>query len=105
MESHSRLVTSLSSHAKLKLGNGERIRFWEDVWGGNESFKIKYPNLFRLSLLHNKHVSNFLIKNINQEPSWNFHFRRSMSERELEELSNLRSPLERVRVCGAMKDK
>ena len=71
-------------YAKLKLGNGERIRFWEDAWGDRVSFKLKYPNLFRLSLLHNnKPVSAFLVNTINSESSWNLHFRRSVSDREL----------------------
>ena len=92
-------------HAKLKLGNGERIRFWKDAWRESVSFKVKYPKLFRLSVLHNKPISDFLVNNINPEPSWNLHFRKSVSEKELEELSNLLSTLERVKVCGAIEDK
>ena len=99
------LLAVFLDHAKLKLGNGDRIRFWEDAWGESVPFKTKYPNLFRLSLLHNKPVSRFLCSNSNQEPSWNLHFRRPVSERELEEVSNLLSSLGRVRVCGALEDK
>ena len=90
-------------NAKLKLGNGER--FWEDAWVDREPFKDKYPNLFRLSLLHNKPISAFLVNAINPESSWNFHFRISVSDRELEELADLLSTLERASVCGALQDK
>ena len=91
-------------HAKLKLGNGYRIRFWEDAWGETESFKVKYPNLFRLSFLQNKPVSDFYTTIANSVPSWNLHFRRRVSERELLEIAGLLSDLERVRMCAALED-
>ena len=91
-------------HAKLKLGNGERIRFWEDAWGENEPFKVKYPNIFRLSLLHKKPASDFLTNPSNPEPSWNLHLRKGVSEREMVELADLVSTLERIRVCGVLED-
>ena len=40
------LMPIFPEHAKLKLGNGERIRFWEDAWVEREQFKAKFPNLF-----------------------------------------------------------
>ena len=73
--------------------------------GKRESLKAKYPNLFRLSLLHNKPISDFFVNTINPESSWNLHLRRSVSERELVELADLLSTLERVRVYGAIQDK
>ncbi|KAJ0455678.1 putative reverse transcriptase zinc-binding domain-containing protein [Helianthus annuus] len=33
---------------KGKLGNGTSIRFWIDVWCGDEAFKDKFPNLFKI---------------------------------------------------------
>ena len=91
-------------HAKLKLGNGRRIRFWEDAWEGNEPFKVKYPNIFKLSLLHKKLVSDFLVNPNHPEPSWIFHLRRGVSDGEVGELADLVSTLERVRVCGVLED-
>ena len=99
------LLSVFLNHAKLKLGNGERIRFWEDAWGEREPFKDKYPNHFRLSLLHNRPVIDFLDNPINLEPSWNLHLRRSVSEREVAELAGLLSTLERVRACGVLDNK
>ena len=99
------LLLVFLNHAKLKLGNGERIRFWEDAWGERDSFTDKYPNLFRLPLSHNRPVPNFLDNPFNIEPSWNLHLRRRVSEREMEELAGLLSTLERVRVCRVSVDK
>ena len=99
------LLPVFLDHAKLKLGNRKRIRFQEDAWGESESFKVKYPNLFRLSFLHNKPVSAFFSNTTNPVPSWNLHFRRRVSERELPEVACLLSILERVRVCAALENK
>ena len=99
------LMLVFLEHAKLKLGNGERIRFWEDAWVERKQLKAKFLNLFRLSILHNKLVSNFLHNSFNSEPSWNLHLRRNVSEREVVELAELLSTLERVRVCGLPEDK
>ena len=99
------LMPIFLEHAKLKLGNGERIRFWEDDWVERKQLKAKFTNLFRLSTLHNKPVSDFLDNPFNSEPSWNLHLRRNVSEREVVELTELLSTLERVRVCGVSEDK
>jgi len=34
---------------RWKLGNGRRIRFWEDKWVGNLQLKQKFPRLHFLS--------------------------------------------------------
>ena len=52
-----------------------------------------------------KPVSNFVSNISNSVPSWNLHLRRRVSERELPEVAALFSTLERVRVCGPLKDK
>ena len=56
-------------NAKLKLGDGQRVRFWEDAWVERAQFKFKFPNLFRLSTLHNKPISDFLDNPFNPQPS------------------------------------
>ena len=85
------LLPVFLNHASLKVGNIDRIRFWEDTWGERQPFKVKYPNLFRLSLLHNKSISDFLVNSTTSESSWNLHFRRHVSEWEFGELANLLS--------------
>ena len=70
-----------------------------------KQLKAKFPNLFRLSTLHNKPISDFLDNSFNSELSWNLHLKRNMSEREVVELEELLSTLERVRVCGVLEDR
>ncbi|KAM0036124.1 putative RNA-directed DNA polymerase [Helianthus debilis subsp. tardiflorus] len=38
----------LHTMVRSKLGNGEGVRFWLDVWMGDCALKDKWPNLFRL---------------------------------------------------------
>ena len=37
-----------SKYTRFVVGDGERIRFWEDLWWGEQSFKDQYPRLFRV---------------------------------------------------------
>ncbi|WVZ62463.1 hypothetical protein U9M48_012212 [Paspalum notatum var. saurae] len=39
----------------FKLNSGTQIRFWEDVWLGNQSLKYFYPNLF--NIVRKKHAT------------------------------------------------
>ena len=99
------LVPVFLEHAKLKLGNGRRIKFQGNAWGESEPFKTKYLNLFRLSLMHNKLFLYFLDNPNNPEPSQNLYFWRCVSEKDVVELADLLSTLEKVRVCGVLKYK
>lgn len=42
---------------KWKVGNGARVKFWKDVWHGNEELKIEFNRLFNLSLDKNISVA------------------------------------------------
>lgn len=35
---------------RCKIGNGVKIKFWEDCWLGEESLKGRFNRLFRISL-------------------------------------------------------
>ena len=38
----------------FKIGNGESIRFWEDVWLGETTLAHQYPSLY--NIVRTKHV-------------------------------------------------
>ncbi|RVW14425.1 LINE-1 retrotransposable element ORF2 protein [Vitis vinifera] len=69
------------------VGNGERIRFWEDLWWGDQPLGIQYPRLFRVVVDKNISISSVL------GPSrpflWNLNFRRNLSDSEIEDLEGL----------------
>ena len=39
-----------------KVGRGDKVRFWEDVWASNSSFKTLFPRLYSISLNHGQKV-------------------------------------------------
>jgi len=45
------------SQLAWRLGSGDKVKFWEDVWIGNSSLKTLYPRLFSLSLNQDLKVS------------------------------------------------
>ncbi|KAL6327159.1 hypothetical protein AAG906_015198 [Vitis piasezkii] len=61
-----------SPYIRLVVGNGERIRFWEDLWRGNQPLCSQFPGLYRVVYVKNLTISVVLG---NSYPlSWNFNF-------------------------------
>jgi len=50
-----------SSHTRFILGNGSRIRFWDDVWCGEMPLKEAFPGLFDIVCDKNSFVAAHLI--------------------------------------------
>ncbi|KAL9691852.1 hypothetical protein QQ045_012279 [Rhodiola kirilowii] len=75
---------------KLKLGSGNLISLWHDVWLGDSPLKIQYPKLFHLAL-HNKASVGEMGSWTGSGWKWLLNFRRELyqweeeSKRELEE--------------------
>jgi hypothetical protein len=42
---------------RWKVGNGKKIRFWEDVWLGSSSLAIQYWEIYVIINEHNKTIS------------------------------------------------
>ncbi|PON63819.1 hypothetical protein TorRG33x02_275290 [Trema orientale] len=95
----------------FKVGNKGNIRFWEDTWRGEDAFINRFPNLYKLSSLHNGKISDFKVGQGAESLlacGWNFHFIRGISDRELDDMVellecvtnvNLSLPLEDRREC------
>ncbi|RVW89561.1 putative ribonuclease H protein [Vitis vinifera] len=78
-----------SPFVRLVVGNGKRIRFWEDLWWGNQSLCSQFANLYRVISVKNLTVSNVLG---NSFPlSWNLNFRRNLTDSKIDLLQRLRS--------------
>ena len=67
-----------SPFVRLVVGNGERIRFWEDLWWGNQTLCSQYADLYRVISVKNLTVSNVLGNSL--PLSWNFDFRRNLTD-------------------------
>lgn len=75
-------------HARMEVGNGARIKFWIDTWGGDEHFKSKFPNLFRCALNKEGHIINFC-----PNSGWYITFRRNLNDWEVESYCQLTQQL------------
>lgn len=73
---------------KRKMGKGNKIRFWEDVWFGGESLKDLFPGLYNVSEDKNK-----VIMSLGQwhegRLDWNLSWRRQFFEWEHEQKEQL----------------
>lgn len=92
------LRQEFKDHVKVTLGDGRSLRFWEDVWLGEESFSSRFPCLYRNSSLHNSPIISFYTLAAVNNMSWNFHFTREPSEKEMGEILELFCCLEGVRL-------
>jgi len=45
-------------HIKWKLGTGYKIRFWEDVWVGDQPLNHHFPRLYNISYSNDKIVND-----------------------------------------------
>ena len=74
------------------VGNGDRIRFWEDLWWGDQSLSSQYPRLFRV--VTDKNIPIFSILGSTRPFSWNFNFRCNVFDLEIEDLEGLMRSLD-----------
>ena len=86
------------------VGNGERLRFWEDAWLEGGPLKEQFPRLFSLSRTINQSISSMVVS-FSQSVSWNFEFRRNLRESEIEEVAGLLQKVESVRLCHSREDR
>ena len=68
----------------FKIGQGNLVRFWEDSWVGESTFKEQFPSLFKISSFKSRSISNFVDQTRLQSEgitNWNFHFSRNLLDR------------------------
>ena len=91
-----------SPFVRLVVGNRERIRFWEDLWLGNQTLCFQFAGLYRVISVKNLTVSNVLS---NSFPLfWNFNFRRNLTDSEIDLLQSLMSFLSSVLFSPSLTD-
>ena len=88
---------------RFVVGDGERIRFWEDLWWGDQPLGVQYPRLFRVVIDKNIPISSIL--GSTRPFSWNFNFRRNFSDSEIEDLGGLMRSLDRLHLSPSVSDK
>ncbi|KAJ9698204.1 hypothetical protein PVL29_007339 [Vitis rotundifolia] len=87
---------------RFVAGNGDRIRFWEDLWWGDQPLGSQYPRLFRVVL--DKNIPTSSILGSSCPFSWNFNFRRNLSDPEIEDLETLMRSLDGLNLSPSVSD-
>ena len=77
---------------RFVVGNGEKIRFWEDLWWGHQSLGSQYPRLFTVVLDKNIPISSILSST--RPFFWNFNFHHNLLDFEIEYLEGLMRSLD-----------
>ncbi|RVW39477.1 Transposon TX1 uncharacterized 149 kDa protein [Vitis vinifera] len=80
-----------SKFTRFVVGDGDRIRFWDDLWWGDQPLGTQYPRL--LSVVTDKNAPISSILGYSRPFSWNFNFRRNLTDSEIEDLESLMQSL------------
>ncbi|RVX21544.1 putative ribonuclease H protein [Vitis vinifera] len=91
-----------SKYTRFIVGDGERIRFWEDLWWGDQILKDQYPRLFRVVMDKNIPISSIL--GSSRPFTWNFNFRRNLTDSEIEDLERLMHSLDCMNLSTSASD-
>ena len=89
---------------RFSVGNGEKIRFWEDLWLKEGILKDLFPRLSSLSRRKNQSIACFANNHV-MPLNWDFDFRRNLSEAEIAEVVILLDILGKVRLYGSRSDR
>ena len=69
------------------VGNGEKIRFWEDLWMGEQPLYIQYSNLYRVT--HMTNLTILVVLGHSPPSTLSLNFRCNLSNAEIERLQRL----------------
>jgi hypothetical protein len=96
--------SSFSRHTKLILGNGSRIRFWDDLWVGEMPLKEAFPGLYDIACDKSSLVAEHL--SLEYEPfQWDVRFIRAAHDWEVDDLASFFALLYSLRIERDAEDK
>ncbi|GKV25986.1 hypothetical protein SLEP1_g35354 [Rubroshorea leprosula] len=94
----------LSDGFKLKMGEGNTVRFWKDMWTGNQPFADQFPALFQVSSGKEDRICN-MGKWRDGKWEWSVQWRRSLFEWEKNKWSELQALLDISKLVQEQKDR
>ena len=87
----------------FSVGNGRRVRFWEDRWCGDEALSISFPSLYALATSKEVWVVE-VWDTIGEVGGWNPRFLRPFNNWELEMVERFLFSLQGKRVVFNLED-
>ena len=95
---------SFSQNVVFSLGDGRRIKFWKDVWCGEEALCSIYPLLFNLALNKEAMVTD-IWDSSRGVGCWSLTFLRPLKDWEIEEVERFLQTLCDQNFCPLGEDK
>jgi hypothetical protein len=89
---------------KYDLGEGSKIRFWDDVWCGDRAVKEEYPNLFNIARFKEASIADNMERS-SDSIQWNIQFTRLIHDWEVGELFSFYKRLYDCKLRGKGRDK
>ena len=90
-------------NAKFVIGDGSRVSFWKDVWGGKEALCRAFPTLFSLVIRKDAFIRE--VWDTSNEGGWTPHFSRPFNDWELTEVEKFLLMIQPWRVFSNKEDK
>ena len=87
----------------FSLGDNRRIRFWKDVWCGEEALCSLFPTMFSLAVQKDAMVSE-LWNHFREEGGWAPTFLRPLNDWEMEEVGSFLSFIHRKKIKPEIED-
>ena len=84
------------------VGNGERIRFWEDLWWSDQPLCSQFPSLYKVIFV--KNLTILIVLGKSYPLFWNFNFYCNLTDTEIELLQRLMSSLSSVHLSPSVVD-
>jgi hypothetical protein len=88
----------------FEVGDGSRIRFWDDVWCGGDPLREAFPELYRIARVKEGVVADFLHFR-GGSVHWEVNFTRLIQDWELESVSSFLDLLYSVTIHSHEEDK
>lgn len=79
---------------RMKVGRGDRVRFWKDIWCGEVSLEAAFPSIFQLAGKKDGSVHKHYILN-DDRIIWHLHLRRNLNDWEIGEAMTLNGSVKR----------
>lgn len=90
--SNPRLHNFFLENVELRIGDGNKVKFWQDIWLETSSLKSQFPRLYQLSL-NKENTLKMQIGCRDNSNSWCFNFRRPLFGWEEDEVLRLQNLL------------